>query len=300
MLSLNSRILIIVLIMPVFFTISCAMTTEPGLPEPMAISTDQMPEDAAVVVTAIQQQMTQSGEAHVPNVKFQRETGTNLAKTWSFVKGFTPKRNLLYIHQANVGDPGSRTIFNQLDMEGPLGRRASVFYRTDYRSSGDEQVIEEVRVAPIFAEFPEPIMFVVPAKALPNDPDAYPDEYPSFLRLVGENAVDFTKPELASLEMIDYVIFVFLLDPISPSSILEVKISNEKGGMRGYKVSTRYIDFNGWRVALLSGRFRAFDTEGTNPLYVKAVFTPGKEASLLKRSQKLVGLFYLDGSRPQP
>ena len=298
--SLNSRIHIIALMMPMFFAISCAVIQKPGLPKPIATSTDQMPEDAAAVVTAIQQQMTQSGEAHVSNVRFQGETGTNLARTWSFLKGFTPKSNLLYIHQVNGGDSKGRTIFNQLNLEGPLGRRASVFYRTDYRASSDEQIIDMVRAAPIYAESPEPIMFVVPAKALPEDLDAYPEDYLSLLQLVGEHAVDSSKSGLASSEMRDYVIFVFLLDPISPSSLFEVKISDEESGMRGYKESTRYIDFNGWRVALLSGRFRAFDTEGTNPLYVKAVFTPGKEVSLLKRSQNLVGLFFLDGSQPQP
>ena len=213
MLALNSRIPIIVLILPIFFTISCAITTGPGIPEPIAISTDQMPDDAALVVTAIQQQMTQSGEGYVSNVRFEGETGENLAKTWSFVKGFIQRSNQLYIHQTDVYDPAVRTIFNQLNLEGPLGRRASFLYRTDYRSSIDEQVIKEVRVASIYAESPEPIMLVVPAKALPKDPDAYPDDYPSLLKLVGESAVDSIKPELASLEMIDYDIFVFLFGP---------------------------------------------------------------------------------------
>ena len=59
------------------------------------------------------------------------------------------------------------------------------------------------------------------------------------------------------------------------------------------------MDFNGWRVALLPGRFVLFNDSEDAPLFVKAVFTPGKEASPLSRSPRVIGLFCLDGSAPE-
>ena len=86
---------------------------------------------------------------------------------------------------------------------------------------------------------------------------------------------------------------VVLLDQISPSSKLEVKISDDPDSIYGYKESTKYIDMNGWRVALLAGRLILFDNGDEPDLFVKAVFTPGKEAGFI-RTPKLVGLYCLN------
>jgi hypothetical protein len=259
-----------------------------------------MPADAAIVAVAIQERMTTTGQREVQNVKFAGEIEKSFAQTWSFAKGFVNRGTQFYLYQQKADDPSTKTVAGRFDLEGPLGRRASAFYLTRYRLYQGELVIEDTRVAPIYSTFPEPIMLVVTAETLLNNMDAYPDTYVELLQFVGERAANIEKPSSVFPEKKDYVIFLFLLDRISSSSKLEVKISNEKTGVLGYKDSTRYIDFDGWRVALLSGRFVLFDTEGTNPLYVKAVFTPGKEAPPLSRSPKLVGLFCLDGSRPQP
>jgi hypothetical protein len=269
------------------------------LPEPIATSKEQMPSDTAMVAMAIQERMTKTGQGQVQNVRFAGDTAAGLVQKWLTEEGLIFTGTQLYLHQEQAGDPLAKTVSGRLDFEGPLGRRASAIYLTQYRLSGNDIVVEEIRVVPIYATSPEPIMLVVPAEALPEEPVAYPDTYTGLLQLVGEHAVNLAEAESIPLERREYVIFVFLLDRISPSSKLEVKISDEKNGIRGYTKSTRYIDFNGWRVALLSGQFILFYNRGTNPLYVKAVFSPGREVGAIRIPQ-LVGLYCLDGTKPQP
>ncbi|MFO8166214.1 MAG: hypothetical protein R6T98_16965 [Desulfatiglandales bacterium] len=93
--------------------------------------------------------------------------------------------------------------------------------------------------------------------------------------------------------------FVFFLDQISPASNLDVTISDDSASIYGYKCSTKYIYFNGWRVALLPGQFTLFDSGEKSDLFVKVVFTPGKKAGFIRPSN-LVRLFCLNEEKPEP
>ena len=70
------------------------------------------------------------------------------------------------------------------------------------------------------------------------------------------------------------------------------------GGIRyavwhqGYAKDSRYVDYNGWRVGLVSGCLALKNPKTESSLYLKAVYTPGKEAGLFK-SAKLVGVYTL-------
>ena len=300
MFFLFSKFRFVALTITLLLIIGCAAIEGVKAPEPIATSLEQMPNDASMMARAIQERMTMTGQEQVQNVRFTGETGATLSQTWSFMKGFVHTDAQLYEYQAAADTPSAKTASGRLDFEGPLGRRASALYHTSYRLSGINLVVEEARVEPIYSNFPEPMMFVIHAEELPKETGAYPGTYTGLLHFASEHAVNPSKPESISLEKEEYVIFVFLLDRISPSSKLEIKVSDEKNGIRGYTKSTKYIDFNGWRVALLYGRFIMFDNRGTQPLYVKAVFIPGREVAALSRSPKLVGLFYLDGTRPKP
>ena len=265
------------------------------LPEPIATSLDQMPEDAAMVAVAIQKRMTETGQGPAQTVRFAGDAGAELTQPWSTEEGFVPTGAQLYVHQAKADDPPEKTTSGRLNFEEPLGRRASIRYDARYRSSEQGLVIEETHVTPIYSYFPEPILFVVPAQAIKT---AIPDTYVELLQYVGERAVNYAQPEPVVLEKKEYVIFVFFLDQISPASKLEVKISDESASIYGYKDSTEYIDFNGWRVALLSGHFILFDNGDQPDLFVKGVFTPGKEVGFIRPS-KLVGLFCINEARSE-
>lgn len=274
------------------------MMDRSDLPEPIATSLDQMPDDAAMVARAIQQRINRTGQRRVQNVRFADNVGTKLAQPWSSEPGFLLTGAQLYVHQAKADNPAQKTTSGRLNFEGPVGRRASVRYDAVYRTSVKGVLIEEAHVTPIYVTYPEPRLFVVPAKALPADANRYPGTYGELLQFVGTRAVDSTATTPVSMEQKDYVIFVFLLDEVSASANLDVKVSSEPSGIYGYKDSTRYVNFGDWRVALLAGRFTLFGDETFPPLFVKAVFTPGEEVGFLSRTPKLVGLYSISGSSP--
>jgi hypothetical protein len=274
------------------------MMDRSDLPEPIATSLDEMPHDAAMVAWAIQQRITKTGGEQAQNVRFAGNVGTGLNQPWSKEACFIFTGAQLYLHQARGDDPTEKTTNGRLDFEGPLGRRASVRYDALSRNDGDGILIEEAHAEQIYCTSPEPLMFVVPAGGLPADANGYPDTFTGLLEFVGARAVRSAKTASVSGQQKDYVIFVFFLDEVSDSASIDVKISNDPSGVIGYGKSTRYVNFGGWRVGLLTGRFTLFGDQTAQPLYVKAVFTPGEEAGFLRRAPKLVGLFSLNGSSP--
>ena len=274
------------------------MMARSDLPEPIATSLDQMPDDAALVAKAIQERIAGSGQGRVQNVRFAGDVEPRLTRPWPTEAGFIPTGAQLYLHQAKADDPEGKTTSGRLDFEGPFGRRASVRYEAFSRTDGNGILIEEAHITPIYATFLEPLLLVVPAKALPADADRYPGTYGGLLQYVGARAIHSTETASVFNQQEEYVFFVFFLDQVSDSADINVKISDEPSGIYGYSKSTRYVNFEGWRVGLLAGQFAQLDDKTSSPLYVKAVFTPGKETGFLHRNPKLVGLFNISGSSP--
>ncbi|MBL0713218.1 MAG: hypothetical protein JJV98_05910, partial [Desulfosarcina sp.] len=182
--------------------------------------------------------------------------------------------------------------------EGPLGRRASVHYTAGYSAAEKGLLIENADVMPIYSNFPEPVMFIVPAGTLPADPNSYPHTYSKLFQFIGARAIPPEKPASVSMKVKHYQIFVFFRDPVSPSAKLKVTVSDNSADAYGYHKSTRYQDFEGYRVAQIPGRFVLFGNGSSTPLYTKAVFTAGKEVGLLQRSPKIVGLYNISGPTP--
>ncbi|MBC2712323.1 MAG: hypothetical protein HGJ94_15460 [Desulfosarcina sp.] len=261
--------------------------------EPIATSMDQMPDDAATVTAAIRNRLIVPPRASHPNATFASGVEEQIRPLWSAEDRLVPAGVQLLVHQANADDPSVRTAVGRLVFKGPFGRRASVHYEARYHTAGGGVTIDDAKVQPIFSGPPEPMLFVVPAEAIQT---GIPHMYGELLAYVGEQAVPFSNRKSAPPKEKEYVIVVVLLDRISPSAKFEVKISNEPESIYGYKESTKYIDMNGWRVALLAGRFILFDNGEEPNLFVKAVFTPGKEAGLI-RSPKLVGRFCLNETK---
>lgn len=274
------------------------MMESSDLPEPIATSLEQMPDDAAMVAKAIQQRVTGAGRGRVQNVRFAGNVGTTLTQPWSKEARFIPTGAQLYSHQAKADDPTGKTTSGRLDFEEPLGRKASVRYEALYRTTGNGILIEEAHVTQVYSTFPEPLMFVVPAEVLPVIASGYPNTYGELLQFVGTRAVASTKTASPSMLPKDYVIFVFFLGQVSDTANISVNVSDVPSGINGYNESTRYVHFGGWRVALLAGRFTLFGNKTSQPLYVKAVFTPGEEVGFLRRAPKLVGSFDISGSSP--
>lgn len=140
-------------------------------------------------------------------------------------------------------------------------------------------------------------MFIVPAASLPERASLFPGSYMELLKFVGKKAVLPSSRKVISEKNVEYAVFVFLLDRISPSAKLEVNVSADETGVYGYKQATRYLDFNGWRVGILTGQFSLSGQGQPEPLYIKAVFAPGKEVGRI-RPVKLIGRYAIHKTDP--
>jgi hypothetical protein len=261
-----------------------------NLPEPIAVSLDKMPEDAARVTIAIHNKITMADNDRSESVRFEKEIDAG-----SFLIGKELKFSgtELYIYQTKKSNPSDKTIAGKIDFEGPLGRRASALFLSRFRSAENEIVIKEARVEPLYSTEPEPAMFIVETSSLPKSASLFPGTYMELFNFVGKKAISPSSKEIIAEEtgeIMDYTVFVFLLDRISPSADLQVKVSPNKASVYGYNKATRYLDFNGWRVGILTGQFSLSGRDQTEPLYIKTVFLPGKEVGKIKKSQ-LIGRY---------
>lgn len=267
----------------------------PEQPVPIASSMDQMPPDAASLALTLQKKLTEPKSQPSKAVSFSAGAESVLLKESNIFSGFTLSQVELYEHSVSV----SR---GRMKLESPLGRTASMDYHVTYTSSGNTLIADELTLNPIFSGPPEPVMFVIPAEKSPQDETMKPSSYDDLLLFAMVNAIDPLDPDLKTGQENEYVMFVFFLDRVSPSAKVNVSISDEATSMGGYKNSTRYLDFDGWRVALLSGKFSLSNNSVPNPdtgadssgLFLKALFTPGEEAGML-RLRKKVGLFSVGG-----
>jgi hypothetical protein len=107
---------------------------------------------------------------------------------------------------------------------------------------------------------------------------------------MGERALDPQTVEPGKQD--DYVMVVFFLNRMSPSAKASLAISSTPDGTEGYAENSRYVDYNGWRVGLMAGCLALNDTAAESSLYLKAIYTPGKEAGLFT-SAKPVGVYAL-------
>lgn len=261
-----------------------------NLPDPIAVSLDKMPEDAAMVTTAIHNKITMADKYRSENVRFEKNIDAG-----SFLIGKELKFSgtELYIYQTEKSSPSEKTIAGKINFEGPLGRRASALFLSRFRSVKKEIIIKEARVEPLYSTKPEPVMFIVPAASLPKSANLFSDSYMELFKFAGEKAISPSSQEIIAEkteEDMENAVFVFLLDRISPSAELQVKVSTNKTSVYGYKKATRYLDFNGWRVGVLSGQFSLSGLGQEEPLYIKAVFMPGKEVGKM-RPPRLIGRY---------
>lgn len=266
-----------------------------NLPDPIAVSLDKMPEDAAMVTIAIHNKIVMADRYKSKNVRFEKKIDAG-----SFLIGKELKFSgaELYIYQTKKSSPSEKTIAGKINFEGPLGRRTSALYQSRFLSTKKEIVIKEARVEPLYSTKPEPAMFIVPAASLPESANLFPDSYMELFKFAGKKAISPSSKEVISEETeknVEYAVFVFLMDRISPSAKLQVKVSADKTSVHGYKQATRYLDFNGWRVGILTGQFSL--SGQAEPLYIKAVFVPGKEVGKIRPS-RLIGRYAIHKTEP--
>ena len=267
----------------------CAAVTGSGydLPQPVADGQSQVPVDAASAA-AIMERMRGAGSGVVEGAGFAPNVGLDLREKRFTYRDFAVRDHALLRYGA--GDGGGTTAAGRLDLEDPLGRRTAVLYYADYRSTDDGIEITRAQAATLYSLTPEALVYVVPAERLEGDAGGVPRTHAGLLEFAAANAVTLDAPRQVPAGARDFVILAFLLDRISPSAEVSVKVSESGDGTGGYAGASRYVDFDGWRVGILPG---TFDLRRSK-LFVKVVFRPGEEVSFINRQADLVGLLSLD------
>ena len=266
---------------------------------PIATSLEQMPVDAGAITHAIYKNITLvHDDAGAIRVNFTGAAISQLPSDHRVLRNFRLSEAHLYEHEPSH-------IKGTLFLEDAIGRRSSVSYEAEYRRTGDTITVETIDVNPIYSRVPEPVMFVVPAHRISPDRDGLPSTFTGMLEFAASRAVNPTQREAGFDGVREYVVMVFLLDRISPSAKFDFMVAEESASYGGYKESTRYMDFDGWRIALLSGKLRLVGDaaspmttlgghEGESRLYFKAIYIPGREAGFI-RIPKMVGLYCMGG-----
>lgn len=261
-----------------------------GLPAPIAQSASSMPPDARAAAAAVEQAVRGAPIDRVPGVRLAPGARVGGVETNFVYEGFTVTQSSLlrYTDSKSVAD--GRFAAGTLVFEDSIGRLSEVIYATDYRLKDGGIEIGAQQAAPLFSTSPQALMFVVPMEAVARVPGGLSRVHSEFFRFVVANAIDWVRADQIPRGQREYMIFVMLLDRVSPSATFEVKLSETASDPFGYKDSSKYLDFNGWRVGFVPGRF-ALDRAR---FYVKAVFTPGEEIGFAGRNPRLVGTFPMD------
>ena len=256
--------------------------------EMIADSLSNMPDDAAKVVRAATSLLI--GKSLSSRVSFSREISKKLVEAGVVEKGFSMTGCQLYQYDTPENNAG-RQIMVVLDFENALGRRCRGKLEAGYRVEADVIKVVNAAVEPIFDAIPQTLCFVLPAGKIPCTQETLPKTFEFLYQQVAKQAVVPTDPNLPDMEQ-DWGMVVFFMDRISPSARVKLGISASDKGFDGYAETSRYVDYNGWRVGFSAGRFAMKDPVPENKLYLKAVYTPGKEAGFFKPST-ITGLFAL-------
>lgn len=240
---------------------------------PVSDTLTAMPDDAARAVTSVVHTTTGAAPVLLP--------------------GFTMQDARLYQYQ--TGDfPDVRLVDAVADFEDQLGRRYQNRITARYQVDGDRVRILESSSTPYFGTVPRTACFIIPVEQLPCLDGGLPSSYASFYQQAATAAVT---PEQASStsQAQNWAMTVFYLDRVSPSAKVEIGVSSSASDEESYTKDSRYVDYNGWRIAFLAGQFALMHASPEEPLYLKAIYTPGNEAGF-RKSRTRVGLYPLTQS----
>ncbi len=256
--------------------------------ELVADSLEAMPPDAAMVTRAIGNRL---GGYTVPaNVRLNSTVKKSLGTNNVVEPGFKLQSACLGQYVNTGSATAARSAEGRMEFQDGLGRRTAVAFETGYTMQEDQAVVASVRLRPLFDTVPETVCFVVPAKAAALNKDNMPKSFSAFYQYMGERAID--PKTVVPGKQDDYVMAVFFLNQMSPSAKASLVISSSPDGDQGYADDSRYVDYNGWRVGLMAGRLVLKNPSPDSSIYLKAIYTPGKEAGFFKAA-KPVGIYSL-------
>jgi hypothetical protein len=260
------------------------------LPSPLATTQTNMPIDTVRVAAAIIDRLS-GGTGLAAGVSFNETAAQKVDASRAALPGldWRDTRLLQYAPVEYVPrlPPTGRLVAGQLVFADALGRSATVLFSGEYSIADEPIPVVAIEIAPIFALDPAIEVFAVEAEAL-RAAAGSPAHYADLLRLAREKGVPWRAGDVPQGER-EWVLLAFLLERVSPSSRLRVGVTRDPNAAELLDATTRVLDEDGWRVAVLPGRFSAYETDA----WLKAEFTAGLEADPAARFGRVIGLYDL-------
>lgn len=260
------------------------------LPPPLATTQTSMPIDAVRVAAAIIDRLS-GGSGLAASVSFSDTAAQKVDASRAALPGLD-WRDTRLLQYAPVEyeprlPPKGRIVAGQLVFADTLGRSATILFSVEYSIADEPIPVVGIEIAPIFSLDPAIEVFALDADALRAFRGA-PVRHAELLRIAREKGVRWQAGE-TPVGARDWVLLAFLMERVSPSSRLRLGVTRNPNEPELFEGTTRVLDEDGWRVAIVPGRFSAYETDA----WLKAEFTAGLEADPDARFARAIGLYPL-------
>jgi len=250
-------------------------TISPKSPEPLAAdSLLSMPDNAFKIVLAISTEILDRGD-RVENVAFNSIAPVKLPSA----EMFTLERSTLLTYNENEG-----TLSAELFFKDTIGRVCAFLTNAEFTVNGKNIKVKRYSVSEKYMAAERAASFVIPADTFNNfTKENLPDSFYSLYQYAGKRSVTPKEAEKYRGKR-DWTVLVFALDRIAKPSGIRLELSNQqKRAKKGHDVFTRYINYSGWRVCVISGKFHLLEPDSDKPLYANLFLTSGP--GFVKRMQ---------------
>lgn len=249
----------------------------------VSLDNQAMPADIKLASSAILMKLKGYGDDSVQGVSFAPAATQHIKAIGLDYDGFVLRGVTILNYEPTA--EGTELV-GLMVFEDSIGRRAGVRYLTEYQAQGQGIMIQHASVVQVHTVKPRIEAYVVPYD--PNvDQAAMSADHNAMYSYAVNNAVPIqnAKPGIG-----DYDVFLFVMDRSSDTADTKGRVSKNESRGSGYEDATTLLDYNGWKVAVISGEL---DPLADNTLYAKLLHTPGEEAIWYSRSARLSGLFGL-------
>jgi hypothetical protein len=188
------------------------------------------------------------------------------------------------------GAPARRLMRGVVRHEDGYGRFATTAFKAAYRLADQKEIIiDSAAVLRLYSPEAEVRFAVVPGARVSDFLLKRITSSTELLALARENAVRLDRPSEFPKGRKDYYVFAFFLDRLAPGHLVDLRLSDTATGVNGKSRDVHVVDDQGWRVAMIPGRFTL---GGAKETFVKAIHLPeGGAGAAAGIAPRLVGIF---------
>jgi len=249
-----------------------------------------MPRDAYKVVLAIGSKILNNKENY-KDVILQSSHQINFKEAALF----TFSNAVLINYQSDISS-NSKSLKADIYFNDYLNRQTAYTINANYHMEGNKIIVKNYTISDKFTESNKAVCFIIPEdkyKMIFFQKKYALKNFYALYKYAAINAVNPSKSK-AYPSKNKWAILVFFMNKMSKSASAQLGICDKTNKYdTGYTKDSKYINFDGWRVATAVGEFKLFSYGNRASIYAKAFFTPGKEytGSILTKTPELIGLY---------